>query len=36
VVLEVFTHELSQRIALAPEHTSLDSSLDEEVEVVWI
>jgi hypothetical protein len=36
VILEVFTHELSQRIALATKHTSFDSALDEEVEIVWI
>jgi len=36
VVLEVVTHELSQRIALATKHTSLDSPLDEEIEIVWI
>jgi len=36
MVLEIFTHELSQRIALATKYTSLDSTLNGEVEVVWI
>ncbi len=36
VVFEVFTHELSQRIALTPKHTSLNSTLDEEIEIVRI
>jgi hypothetical protein len=36
VVLEVLTHEFTQRIALPPEHTSLDSTLNEEVKIVWI
>ncbi len=34
MVLEVFTHELAQRIALATKQTSLDSTLNEEVKVI--
>jgi len=36
VVLEIFAHELAQRIALASKHASLDNTLDQEVEVVRI
>ncbi len=36
VFSELFTHEISQRIARATKHTSLDSTLDEEIEIVWI